>query len=175
MREFDRAVGRLLACASSLEMHFESEWADRKQYIRLRHGGNVATAIAAQDRSQFTLVSEQRLSHIDGREITESKPFEELEKTLYREPSLPNIGSHAFTEEIDGISYVDGFRYTTPLFVYSDDFDARELDRTVTQLVNISRKNFVQALEGLDLTQSDVSSAGEGDKSPSEVSDRNGL
>jgi hypothetical protein len=97
MREFDEAVGRLLGGAASLGMDFESEWDDGKRYVRLHHRSHTVTVIAAPDRGQFTLVSEQLFTAIDGRELTESIPYEEFEWTnKWTHQPLPNHNFNAF-------------------------------------------------------------------------------
>lgn len=173
MREFDEAVGRLLGCAASLEMDFESEWSGETRYIRLHHRSHVSTVIAAQDRGQFTLVSEQRVSAIDGRELTESYPFEEFEwPDPWTHEPFPNHDYSPFSGSVDGTSYFDGVRVATPLFVYDESFGPRQLDRIVTRLGDMAVKTFAQATERLDLSDDEIHSADETGKAPSEVTEK---
>lgn len=175
MREYDEAVGRLLGYAASLGMHFESECEDKKRYARLRHRDHVATVIATHHHGQFTLVSEQRFSNIDGRDVTESLQYDEVVKSPLSPPQHPNISGMLFRETVDGVEYFDGVSLTTPLFVYDDDFTPKEFDQTVTVLGDMARERFVDKLSGVGLTYEEFSEADEGDGSPSDVSERNEL
>ncbi|MFB6254161.1 MAG: hypothetical protein ABEI06_06100 [Halobacteriaceae archaeon] len=172
MREFDKAVGKLMSCCSTMGASFRGEWTqNNQQRIMVRYRGTIFTIFGDPADGYFTAFSVRQLTNIDGYEVQQSQPIVQIENEINDLKNQVESGSLTLKpltveDDAQNIEYFDGFRAREPLFVFDDDFSTKEFDETLAELNKSCRSAFDSAIEMLDIDIDEVEeSTGEEDES----------
>jgi hypothetical protein len=157
MREYDEAIGQIAACCSTVGANFRG-YSDKRgtQYVEVTYRNGVFTLVLQPSDSYVRAISARRLSNLDGFDITRSQPIVEVEEEiadLFDGLLTTNIRIDYLTEtaESTGIEYFDGFRTTSPLYVFEDSFGPQTFDESLAELNQLTRKAFSETIDHLEL------------------------
>ncbi len=175
IREYDRAIGKIASCCSTVNASYRGFRNQRgQQIIEIKYRNGVFTVVTQPTDSYFRAMSARRLSNIDGFDITRSRPIVQIEDeltALFDDLETANIHIDNLTEmhEDEEIEYFDAYRTLKPLYVFEEDFGPREFDESLSQLNQIGRKAFEQTLDRIDIDLEEIEETTGSEDEPEEA------
>lgn len=179
MREYDKAVGRIASCCSTMGATLQTTWSEQSQRLVINHRGGIFTITAPPADSYFNAYSVRRLSNINGVDLSDGEPIVNVQSDineLMDEFAASNITFEVLTEvtDSDALEYFDGYRAHKPLFVFNDNFGPRTFDESLSELDQTCRRAFNRTVDivGMDIDEIDEAT---GDKEEPNEEPRRGF